>query len=170
MGDKTTAGGTVLDGEPNNTHHGVPTSYEGARIHCPACNSEGHAQKVLPYWPMSMFGKEAILDGDLCICKCNPPPTLIASQTDRFMTFESESRAVGGGAYWSTPSSNVTTHDQHFRIINSDGTPVVGLPFRIDVSGGETVTGTTSVDGLTKLVSSNSAKKVQLRFHIDGSE
>lgn len=159
----------MLDGIPNNMHHGVPLSYEGARIHCPACNSEGYAQKVPPFWPMSMMGKAAILDGDLCICKCNPPPTLIASQTDRSMSFESQPASVGDAAYRSAASSNAIRHDQHFRIINSDGNPVSGLPFRIEVSGGETVTGTTSADGLTKLVSSNSAKKVQLRFHIDGS-
>lgn len=170
VGDKTTAGGTVLDGVPNNTHDGVPVSYEGARIHCPACNSEGHAQKVPPYWPMSMMGKEALLDGDLCICKCNPPPTLIASQEDRFMSFESQSEAVGSGASWSAQSAKVMTHDQHFLIINSDGTPVAGLPFRLEVSDGTTVTGTTSADGLTKLVSADSAKNVQLRFHIDRSQ
>lgn len=86
------------------------------------------------------------------------------------MSFESQSGVVGSGAHWSPQSADVMTHDQHFRIINSDGTPVAGLPFRLEVSDGTTVTGTTSADGLTKLVSADSAKNVQLRFHIDRSQ
>ncbi|WP_071764020.1 PAAR domain-containing protein [Burkholderia ubonensis] len=168
VGDKTTAGGTVLDGVPNNTHDGVPVSYEGARIHCPACNSEGHAQKVPPYWPMSMMGKEALLDGDLCICKCDPPPTLIASQGDRFMSFESQSGTVGSGASWSAQSANVMTHDQHFRIINSDGTPVEGLRYRLQVDGEQDIVGQTGAAGKTQLARSNSAKTVSLSIVIEG--
>ncbi|RBB38920.1 hypothetical protein DPV79_16205 [Burkholderia reimsis] len=167
-GDKTTAGGTVLDGVPNNMHHDVPLSFEGARIHCPACNSEGYAQKVPPYWPMSMMGKAAILDGDLCICKCDPPPTLIASQGDRFMSFESEPEAVGSSAKGFRQGSSVLTHDRHFRIINSDGTPVEGLRYRLQVDGEQDIVGQTGASGKTQLARSNGAKTVSLSIVIEG--
>lgn len=41
VGDKTTRGGVVTEGEATATNRGKALSYHGARIHCPACQSDG---------------------------------------------------------------------------------------------------------------------------------
>jgi uncharacterized Zn-binding protein involved in type VI secretion len=81
VGDKTTAGGTVLDGVQGFIVDGRAVSYEGARIYCPACQSEGVA-RIAMHQPMivDLMGKRPLQMGDLCICGCSPPPTLISSQ------------------------------------------------------------------------------------------
>ncbi|MGH8781297.1 PAAR domain-containing protein [Paraburkholderia sp.] len=80
-GDLTTASGIV---------HAKPTTlelssrhvaHEGDDVVCPACNSTGKIKCVGPRLPMTgPDGRPAALNDDLCICKCNPPPKLIASQ------------------------------------------------------------------------------------------
>jgi uncharacterized Zn-binding protein involved in type VI secretion/D-alanyl-D-alanine dipeptidase len=92
MGDKTTAGGTVLEGNTGTTNNGTPMSYHGARIYCPACQSTGHACNVPPFHTMLLTGKQALLNDDLCLCKCSPPPRLIASQHEVSMSFEESNR------------------------------------------------------------------------------
>ncbi|CAH2779051.1 MAG: hypothetical protein CBARDMAM_1019 [uncultured Caballeronia sp.] len=43
-----------------------------------------------------MMGKEQALEGDLCVCKCDPSPVMIASQTDNSQSFESHHLAQMG--------------------------------------------------------------------------
>ncbi|WP_232427209.1 hypothetical protein [Burkholderia ubonensis] len=84
------------------------------------------------------------------------------------MSFESQSGAVVSGAHWSPQSANVMTHDQHFRIINSDGTPVEGLRYRLQVDGEQDIVGRTGATGKTQLAGSDGAKKVSLSIVIEG--
>ncbi|QBQ98229.1 PAAR domain-containing protein [Paraburkholderia pallida] len=69
-GDKTTAGGTVLEGIENCTHQGTPITFIGAKIWCPACNSMGVIGWKGPHHADTMMGKQKALEGDLCLCKC----------------------------------------------------------------------------------------------------
>lgn len=98
-GDKTTSGGVVLEGVAADFNNGIPIAYHGAPVYCPACKSEGHIAGVGPSWPTTFDGQQVALENDLCICGCNPPPRLIASANDMFMTFESNQLAqMGFGA------------------------------------------------------------------------
>lgn len=90
LGDKTTAGGTVIEGEPASKHHGTPLSYHGAHIYCPACKQTGKACNVPPTRPMRFMGKQALLENDICLCGCQPPPRLIASQSTMHVSFDHE--------------------------------------------------------------------------------
>lgn len=56
---------------------------EGDEIKCPECGSTGTIICVSPRLPEEWDGRKPALDGDLCKCKCDPPPTLIANQTVR---------------------------------------------------------------------------------------
>lgn len=87
VGDTTTRGGVVLEGEGRTTNHGKALSYHGARVYCPACKSEGHIVGEGPSRPMLLRGKQVALEDDLCMCNCSPPPRLIRSQTNAFMSF-----------------------------------------------------------------------------------
>ncbi|KUY86216.1 hypothetical protein WL77_20830 [Burkholderia ubonensis] len=169
VGDKSSANGTVIEGVPMTTHHGTEPTFLGAQVTCPACKSVGRIVPTGPRWPGSMMGKEPALEGDICACKCDPPPVMIASQTDMYMTFESNHLADLGFA----PSGELIehafkTHDQHFRIINSDGEPVEGLPYMLKSADGKTVQGITSANGKTELISADQAHDVQFFLHLAG--
>ncbi|WP_205194851.1 PAAR domain-containing protein [Burkholderia sp. Ax-1719] len=97
QGDKTTKNGVVVTGDPTTTSGGLPLAYVGAEVHCPACNSTGKIANVMPYMPMTFCsGKQVALEDDVCLCKCEPPPKLIASQSDMVMTMESGALARMG--------------------------------------------------------------------------
>jgi uncharacterized Zn-binding protein involved in type VI secretion len=80
-GDKTTANGTVIAAATTIQFTGRDVAHEGDEVQCPACNSTGKIQCDGPRQVMTApDGRHAALSDDLCICKCNPPPKLVASQ------------------------------------------------------------------------------------------
>lgn len=81
--DTTTAGGVVQ--QTANTLsfkvYGKEQSYIGDDVWCPACQSMG---KIIPdqdRLSTKVNGRMPALNDDLCLCKCNPPPKLVHSQT-----------------------------------------------------------------------------------------
>jgi len=94
-GDKTTAGGVILEGVAA-FNEDEALAFHGAKIWCPACKSEGTLCNDGPHWPTSFDGKEVGVENDLCICKCVPPPRLIASQDGMLMAFEPHELASMG--------------------------------------------------------------------------
>lgn len=94
-GDKTTAGGVVLEGLAA-FNEDEALAFHGAKIWCPTCKSEGTLCNDGPRWPTSFDDKEVGVENDLCICKCDPPPRLIASQDGMLMTFEQHELASMG--------------------------------------------------------------------------
>jgi uncharacterized Zn-binding protein involved in type VI secretion len=79
-GDRTTAAGTV-HAKPTTLEFGGHVAHEGDDVTCPSCNSTGKIKCDGPHLPMQgPDGRHAALNDDLCICKCTPPPKLIASQ------------------------------------------------------------------------------------------
>lgn len=138
VGDQSTAGGTIVEGIDGASNNGRQISFIGAAVNCPACDSTGHIVASGQRWPGSMMGKQAALDGDLCQCKCTPPPRMIASDMSMGQTFESSSAAA------STSSTTVAsvaaaatgalaaagTDAASTGAANSDaGTPLAGEPF-----------------------------------------
>ncbi|CAB3788192.1 hypothetical protein LMG28688_02638 [Paraburkholderia caffeinitolerans] len=90
LGDTTTAGGHVLEGIDRCSHQGVAKTFIGARIWCPVCKTEGVIGWRGPHRTSIMMGKQQALDGDICICKCDPPPVCLASQDTAWHTFTDE--------------------------------------------------------------------------------
>lgn len=81
-GDKTTADGTVEAKATTLQLNGVHVAHEGDDVSCPACHSTGKIQcDGGTRLPMNgPDGRRIALHDDLCICQCNPPPRLVASQ------------------------------------------------------------------------------------------
>jgi uncharacterized Zn-binding protein involved in type VI secretion len=80
-GDKTTASGTVQAKPTTVQLSGVHVAHEGDEVVCPTCNSTGKIKCDGPRQSMTApDGRHAALSEDLCICKCDPPPKLVASQ------------------------------------------------------------------------------------------
>ena len=75
VGAKTTADGTVITGSPHWT-----IAREGDEVDCPACDSTGLLVCDGPHLVDLMQGHPSALEGDLCRCKCDPLPRLIANQ------------------------------------------------------------------------------------------
>ena len=68
---------------------GLPLAFEGDAVSCPACHSTGEILCDGPRWPKAgPDGRQTALSDDLCLCRCNPLPRLIASQSTMSMSFE----------------------------------------------------------------------------------
>lgn len=172
VGDKSSAGGTVVEGIARTTHNGTELTFVGAQVSCPACKSVGRIVPTGPRWPDSWMEKQAALEGDICACKCEPPPVMIASQSDMFESYEGhELASMGYTAAGESIEHATKAYDQHFRIINSDGEPVEGLPYVIKSADGTAVQGVTLANGKTELLSAHDAHEVQFLLHLPrGSE
>ena len=90
VGAKTTVNGTVRTGWECSRINGLAMAREGDAVDCPACNTTGVIVCDGPHLVELLEGRNAALDGDLCRCKCDPRPRLIANQTLRC-------QEVGGG-------------------------------------------------------------------------
>ena len=80
LGAPTTAGGKVTSGTRFRTIDGVPMAVIGDTCWCPACFAEGVIAPDGPRLDESVDGRHAALHDDLCLCKCKPPPRLVAAQ------------------------------------------------------------------------------------------
>lgn len=60
---------------------GKKQSCIGDDVCCPACQSMGQIIPTGPRLSFSLGGAMPALNDDLCLCKCNPPPKLVHSQT-----------------------------------------------------------------------------------------
>lgn len=96
VGDKSSVGGIITEGIPLTTHHGTELAFLGAKVVCPACKSTGVIVQKGPRWPDSMAGKAPALEDDICVCKFNPLPIMIASQADMYESYESHQLAGMG--------------------------------------------------------------------------
>ncbi|WP_373421678.1 PAAR domain-containing protein [Burkholderia ambifaria] len=90
VGDHSTSGGVVVDSIPSTSCEGVGLTYIGAKVTCPACKRIGVIVADGPRWPGELMGHQAALEGDKVACGCSPLPTMIASQSAMFETFESD--------------------------------------------------------------------------------
>ncbi|MCD2515813.1 PAAR domain-containing protein [Massilia sp. G4R7] len=81
LGADTTAGGKVVSSSHFDTIDGVGIALEGDRVACPNCRSEGVIALDGPRLSERCDGREVALGDDLCLCKCSPPPRLVASQS-----------------------------------------------------------------------------------------
>ena len=149
VGDKRTSGARVTEGMEYMTHRGTMLSFLGARIYCPACESEGCIVGTGPRWPDNVMGKHAALDNDLGMCKCQPAPRLIASQDDMFQTLEAHELAEMGFAPTGArlPKPPIGIFHERIRIVEAQGTPVSGVPYHIKDPSGRTYKGLTDASG-----------------------
>lgn len=80
LGASTTAGGTVISASSLLALDGVKVALEGDQVSCPACGSTGIIGLDGPRLSTRHDGRQYALDGDLCLCRCDPPPRLVAVQ------------------------------------------------------------------------------------------
>ncbi|WP_426124049.1 PAAR domain-containing protein [Pseudomonas sp. PSPC2-3] len=93
-GAKTTAGGTVVGGLTGFRITQVDIALEGHEVLCPVCKTTGVIVCVGPRLEQWARGRRVALSDDLCRCKCDPPPRLLADQFERFQTLTAEDSAA----------------------------------------------------------------------------
>lgn len=80
LGAGTTAGGKVTSASSARSVNGARVAVEGDQVQCPQCHSMGVIQPDGPRLGERCNGKQVALHDDLCLCKCDPPPRLVANQ------------------------------------------------------------------------------------------
>ena len=90
LGAPTTAGGKVTSGSRFRTINEVPVAVAGDTCWCPACLAEGVIVPDGPRLDETVDGRLVALHDDLCVCKCNPPPRLVAAQSFMCQSIDSD--------------------------------------------------------------------------------
>jgi len=65
LGDTTTHGGTICEGEPLLSIDGAATVLTGHRFDCPKCGVEA---MLIGTSPVSVLGRSRVLEGDEATC------------------------------------------------------------------------------------------------------
>jgi hypothetical protein len=160
--DGLTPGGGVVKPRPQqypSTYHGKLACYEGDPVYCNTCKSWGVTKCVPPYRPHTdPEGRQANLDGDLCLCKCPTPPRLKASFDNVRMGLEEhEVAAMPGAILWRAHAGHeIEEHEIVYEIVDAKtGSPVEGMTYKL-ASGGRTLLDSKALDnGTTKPYSIN---------------
>ncbi|MQR02360.1 PAAR domain-containing protein [Glaciimonas soli] len=172
-GDKTTVDGVVLALLNPATDSGRNIAVAGDSVLCPKCNTTGRIFPTGPRLPLTFYGNEVALHGDLCLCKCEPPPRLIASLGNARMITESEGiGSQGTGPRPSDISTAQDTHpkkfDQHFQLHDEKtGEPLKNRFYKIHYSSG-VIEGNTDDSGFTKKIASDKAEEVKIEIFGEG--
>jgi uncharacterized Zn-binding protein involved in type VI secretion len=167
IGDKSSAGGTVIEGIPLMRHHGKELTFVGAIVVCPACKSDGRIVAKGPRWPDDLMGKHAALEDDICSCKCSPPPVMIASQSDMTMSFKLHELASMGYGPSGTALPEARASDYWVRFALRDRGNCKGLRCRAHFSDGTIEEGVFDSSNRIHFARSNASpcQKVEVVFN-----
>jgi uncharacterized Zn-binding protein involved in type VI secretion len=161
LGAQTTVGGVVQTASTTSTIDGLAVAVEGDLIDCPSCGIQGAIQTVQPRLIDTFDGKQVALSDDLCICRCNPPPKLVANQHLECQTFtladvEAAAQAAerAGGQRMAASQVPRETHDERPRLVASS---IDGIPYFIETADGRIFSGRTGADGLLPRVATQEA-------------
>ena len=160
-GDTTNArgGGTVIGSATYFINYGRALALIGDDVICRECGKVG---KIYPNGPRlreSVHGRDVALNGDLCLCDCEPPPQLIHSRTDMYQEIDTDEVIRQGFGSWVgvTPS-----YDDQFQVVDQLGRPVRNKAYRIVSSSGVVTKGITDAQGKTSRVVTDGAENLHL--------
>jgi uncharacterized Zn-binding protein involved in type VI secretion len=164
VGDKSSSGGVIIEGAENVRHHGTPVAFIGAKVWCNGCNSEGTIGWKGPHQTATMNGRQQALDGDICICKCDPPPVLFASQNSARHAFESYEQA---GARYAGVNRNAGAYkgrfDECVMLYDAQtGSPLANISYRYLSGNRILASGVTDSQGRTLRIVTDDAQSVEL--------
>lgn len=169
-GDKTTVGGIVqkhIGGGSTFSWHGKTQSHIGDKVDCPACKSVGIILAVGARVSFNNNGHIPALNGDLCICKCSPSPTLVHSQT---VFLQDTDDGIGDSTMISDTLNSSKKYNLRFQTKNSLGHPIVKTKYMLVDEEGKVYFGETDSQGYTKNIFSDKEKKFSIHILLDDSE
>ncbi len=162
LGDKTTSDGVVLEGIDSCRHHGTPMTFIGAKIWCPACNSEGVIGWKGPHRKATMMGKQQAVEGDICLCNCDPPPVLLASQNSAWHVFDAHELGEATGAGQSMAGSDPGRYDEQIALRDGNGRPLADTYYTLRLPNGALIHGTTDRAGRTARHVTDGARSIAI--------
>ncbi|WP_414443473.1 PAAR domain-containing protein [Burkholderia sp. 22PA0106] len=166
-GDHTTAGGTVIGGDPDNRILGREQAFELDEIWCPACQRTGRIVATGPRISSTgPDGRESALSDDLCVCDCTPNPVLLASQHVSYVEVEAnshDSQASTPMPLAATPLRDEPNDSRWFFI--EDSATAAALPNRdfIATIDGIRTTGKTDNEGYARVMA-NRDQRVEIHI------
>jgi uncharacterized Zn-binding protein involved in type VI secretion len=167
QGDKTTCGGTVVEGEPSCTSDGIPYTYQGARIACQknCVIVEGDASSTMHGRPQVLHGMRTS-EGCACLSTLNDIDGVGAEywESIRPIPIRGQSNQLSSAF---TPKEEVSyAYDEHFVLRDKiTGQPLTGVTWCIQVAGQE-LCGTTTADGKTGKICGDVPESVTLLYAI----
>lgn len=174
LGDTTTADGRVTTANSCRTINDIPVAYEGDHVACPKCNSVGVIKPSGPRISETRDGREVALQDDLCICKCNPPPRLVASQNfvcqivdDEWHAAEVVSAATAAELKNRTKVASASEPDAVAILLRDPETkePFKYRPYRLQLAN-TAIEGTTDHNGATRPLSVSERASL-VSWHVD---
>ena len=175
LGATTTAGGRVISGCPHNTINGLGVAVEGDKVECPQCNSMGFIELDGPRLSDLENGRELALSDDLCICKCDPPPRLVANQGDLYQYVDTDYFAAQTAAVVARLSASALAELDNaaadigvpIRLLHPETrAPFTRRPHTLQL-GDKTISGTTDSEGCTQPLSATERAAI-VSWHVDG--
>jgi uncharacterized Zn-binding protein involved in type VI secretion len=160
-GATTTAGGVVRASTQCGSINGASMVLDGDPVDCPACGAQGVIKCVMPRLPFSFEGKQYALSDDLCICGCNPPPKLIASQNFKYeslLCIDGDPPGKATTLQTGNPTKAATPNVENAKqtdlrpvrfVVRETGKPHANRPYRLYLADGRIVQGTTDANGFT---------------------
>nr|WP_134197511.1 hypothetical protein [Paraburkholderia rhizosphaerae] len=136
---------------------GRASAFIGAKVYCHTCRTAGIIAAKGPRLHDFILAREQALEGDICLCKCDPPPIMIASQrrsyqeftTSELTTFQATTDDAGAG-----PAEHAKDDLEHyFEIVDArTETPIEGMVYKLSSNGQPIVYDETLSDGRTQAV------------------
>jgi uncharacterized Zn-binding protein involved in type VI secretion len=172
LGAATTAGGEVTTASSFMSIDGVKAALDRDKVWCPQCSSEGYIGLDGPRLSSSFNSKQHALHDDLCICKCDPPPRLVAVQNHSSQTIDADWHAAQASATGETAGHLNKTR---IRDAGADDIPLVLLdpdtqepfkqrPYRLELRN-KLIEGTTDLNGATRPLTSEERASV-VTWHV----
>lgn len=174
VGDRTSHGGTVISGSPSSDIDGKLIARVGDRVACPKKGHGGVTTIISGDPTLIIDGSAAARHGDKTACGA----MLISSQIGTIddpgggnATHElSSSAALIAAASGQVPTTE--KYDLRF-LVKDEATkrPLGNVPYRLTLETGLELTGVTDQQGLTKIISSDSAviAKLEVPYYGNGS-
>lgn len=132
LGATTSTGGKVTTASAQCWINGEKVALEDDKLWCPQCDSEGIIKLDGPRLTERREGRQVALSDDLCICKCDPPPRLVSSQTEKYQAIDTEFYATQALAAArlarrsAAATSAQTADDASIRLLH----PITSEPFK----------------------------------------
>lgn len=165
VGDSTSHGGVVISGSPIRLLDGKPIARLGDMVSCPLKypNKKPHGiNPIIEGEPaFGINGVPVALHGHKTACGCTLNGS-IGPMVGGDVTPDESLHAYDAGAVWSATRTEKDKYNQHYKLINEKtGAPLAGYSYKLKCNG-EFIKGKTDENGLTCIVSGNSALTITL--------
>lgn len=172
LGATTTAGGKVIGASAFMSINGARMALEGDKVSCPACNADGIIQLDGPRVSERFNNRQVALSGDLCMCKCKPPPKLVNTQTCKYQMVDPQAASAGAaGSADGAPAGAAKPAGRYpgdvlpLRLLHPrTQAPLASLDYRLELQG-QVIEGTTDDQGCTRPLNADERASL-LAWHV----